>query len=62
MIQGVLEDGGIITAQITRVADGAMYGPASKLDTIFLDNLSFVIEIIHLNLGAQKMLDSEEML
>ncbi len=62
MIQGVLEDGSIIAAQITRVADVAMYGPASKLNTIFLDNLSFIIEIIHLNLSVWKMLNSEETL
>jgi len=62
IIQGILEDGSIIAAQITRVVDGAVYGPASKLDTIFLNNLLFIIEIIHLNLGAWKMLDSEEML
>ncbi len=62
IIQGILEDGSIIAAQITRVVDGAVYGPDSKLDTIFLNNLLFIIEIIHLNLGAWKMLDSEEML
>jgi hypothetical protein len=65
MIQGILEDGSIITAQLTGVADGAMYWPASKLDTIFLSNLPFIIDVVHLNdfiFGVQKTLDFEDTL
>ena len=65
MIQGILEDGGIITAQLTRVADGAVYWPASKLDAIFLSNLPFIIDVVHLNIfifDVRKMLDFEDML
>ena len=45
-----------MTAQFAGVADGAMYGPASKLDIVLLNDLSFVIDIIHHDLGAGTVL------
>ena len=56
MSQGIPEDGNIVTAQFARVADGAMYQPASKLDIVLLNDLSFVIDIIHRDLGVGTVL------
>ena len=56
MSQGIPEDGNIVTAQFTGVADGAMYGPASKLNVVLLNDLSFIIDIIHCDLGAGTVL------
>jgi hypothetical protein len=50
--QGTPEDGNVITVQFAGVADGAMYGPASKLDLVLLNNSSFVVYIVHLDVGA----------
>ncbi len=41
--QGTPEDGNVITVQFARAADGAMYGPASELNAVLLNNFLFVI-------------------
>ncbi len=60
--QGLQEDDVIVSVQFARVADVTMYGPASKLNTILLNNFLFIIWIIHLDCGVGTMLKFEDFL
>lgn len=54
-VQGMPEDGHIDTVQFAGITDAAMYGPASKLDAVLLNNISFVICIVHRDLAGMTL-------
>jgi len=60
--QRIPEDGNVIAAQFTRVADRVKYGPPNEFDAILLNNFPFVILIIYVNIGVRVMLVFENIL
>jgi hypothetical protein len=46
------EDGKVVTGEFARVMDAAKYRLTSKLDAVLLDDTSFIIYVVHLDLGV----------
>jgi hypothetical protein len=60
--QRILEDGSVVTAEVTGVADRAKKGPASKFNTVFFNNPPFVVFVIHADVGAGTLIKCENVL
>jgi hypothetical protein len=46
------EDGKVIMGEFAGVMDAAKYRPTSKLNAVLLDDTSFIIYVVHHDLGV----------
>jgi hypothetical protein len=60
-LKSISQDQALIRAKATRVLDLAIYGPSNEGYTAFLDNITFIVCVIHPDIGANMFLRLENL-